>query len=306
MNKYTIAGLVRLVASLLMALTVLPAAAGAQEAQPAGPPTQTVSGELRYWGSWAAYSFPYPGDGSKVRLTLIHAPADPFADEAVTLDAYGPSDPPPNGAPVGSATQSDKPGVKRWSLGSDVGGTYVVVVTNWDYLERPVQFSLSTADADLDTPGPPLTFVSSGPRQDGTATSAPSVPASTDQGASVVGGELPARGGWLAYSFFYPGGNPEVRLRLDYDPADPFTDEAVTFDVYAGSDPPPGGTAIASLLVSRNPGIKEWTLRADASDTYIVVVHNWDPGRRVRFTLSTANVTHERPGPGLTFVSSGT
>jgi len=121
--------------------------------------SSAVHGVLRP-GSWVAYTFSYPGDGSEVGLTLTYRPNDSGADEAVTLDAYGPTDLPPSGTPIGSATLQGKPGVKFWQLSSKVSGTYVLLVRNQDLPRRSITFTLTTTSRD--SSGPNLVWLSSG------------------------------------------------------------------------------------------------------------------------------------------------
>ena len=160
--QHIISRVIRLVTMALVVAAILPGAVWAEESQ-AAVPTAAVSGELTVRGGWIAYAFPYAGDQSGVHFTLSYSPADSFTDQAVLLDGYSPADPPPNGTAIGSAAESDQAGVKHWNFSSDLAGTYVVIVRNWDFLERAVQFTLTSTNTETGAPGPALTFLSSGP-----------------------------------------------------------------------------------------------------------------------------------------------
>ncbi|MDO8671612.1 MAG: hypothetical protein Q7O66_09305 [Dehalococcoidia bacterium] len=79
----------------------------------------------------------------------------------MTLDLYGPINPPPSGEKIAAADQGDNWGQKQLALVSTVAGTYTLIITNWDPNGRPVQFSM-TASGPSGRSGPAFTFLSSG------------------------------------------------------------------------------------------------------------------------------------------------
>lgn len=166
----TTARLVRALVVLLM-VAVLPAGVAS-----AGQGSTSVSFYLGV-NDWAAYGLEYPGDGSEVRVDVAYTPASPVTNDTVTLDVFRPSAPPPNGAKLDEAAKVDcsldanqrdgdciSPfGLKRWSLNSSEGGTYVLVAHNWpaqDYT-TPVTITLSTVDVRTGKPGPALKPIAS-------------------------------------------------------------------------------------------------------------------------------------------------
>lgn len=296
--KKSIARTIRLFASLLVALAVLPHAAWA---------ANTVTGELTETGAWAAYSFPYAGDGSQVDFILNYTPADLMTDQAVSLDLYSPTNPPPGGERIATGGQGERPGQKRMVLGTDVGGTYILIVTNWDVASRPVQFVLTT-ESSLGRPGPDLTFVSSSAqvRPPAPAEAPPALPATEPSGQASVTGELPSTHAWAAFTLVYPGDRSEILFSLSYTPADLMSDEAVSLDLYSPASPPPSGERIATGDLGDRPGQKQLSLSSDLGGAYVVIITNWDvDGRTVQFSLTTTSASG-RQGPALSFLSSGT
>ncbi|MDA8216472.1 MAG: hypothetical protein M0Z94_02515, partial [Dehalococcoidales bacterium] len=167
--------------SLLFLMVVFPGRASAE-----GSPVVTSSPQLSPpltgtipQGGWIAYRLSYPGDSSKVDLSLTYSPSDDPNDrgkangEQVKLAVYSPSAPPPNGQPI--AWAGGNGGRKEYRLESSLGGDYIFIVDNWDSLGRPVGFGLSAvrvgndggSDAGQEDAG--LVFVSA---SDGVASSA--------------------------------------------------------------------------------------------------------------------------------------
>ena len=332
MRKYATPRFLSIALAVLLVLLAVSVGSMGQALAAVSP---QVSGTLPPDGGFAAYTFSYPGNDSKVGVQLTYSPSDDPQDKglangrAVTLEAYSPTAPPPNGKPIAAAGGNG--GTKFWQLQSGVGGTYTIIVSNWDSLHRPVQFTLTTLEvpssgnlADA-TPGPALTFVSGSvpqPAVQATPTppvSPPPVPTAVPTSippTNVVSGTLPPGGGWSAYSISYATDDVKVGVQLTYSPSNDPQDagltngRAVILDGYSPTALPPDGKPIGSA--GGNNGTKFWQLPPTGPNgTYILIVQNWDSLHRpVQFTLtsveypSSGTVANATAGLPLTFVSS--
>ena len=318
--------------ALLLLLALLPSSALAQAVSQA--PAQ-FSGTLPS-GSWAAFSFSYAGDYSKVGVFLNYSPSDDPADaglanaNAVILEAYRPYELPPRGKPYQQAGGTG--GEKFWQLESDLAGTYVLIVRNGDSLRRPVTFTLTTvapgtlSDPHLAPAGPALTLVSAdmdatvSSLEGSTQTEVWGTPdqgqeeGATAAGTSQVGAVLSAGGGWAAYSFPYPGDSSNVAVLVNYSPVGSGNDVSriigtlVTVAAFKPGTQPASGLPMA--YASGTDGQVVWRLSSTLGGTYVVVLSNWDAlGRPVQYTLKTVAVqadddlANDPAGPPLTFVS---
>lgn len=119
---------------------------------------------------------------------------------------------------------------------------------------------------------------------------------------------LSAGGGWVAYTFSYPGDNSQIEFDLTYN-ADASTevDNAITMDVY-GPDAPPntGGAPIGSATWSAF-GKRAYILDSSTSGTYTLIIHNWDPSGEplaINLTSTDISVSTSTPGPELSVLSA--
>jgi len=287
----------------------------------------TVHTSLAHTG-WVAYSFDYPGDNSKVGIRLTYDIVDEWTawtSDAVTFEVYRPGELPSSDRepdPLGRAHRL-KCGVEYWEFNSETAGTYIVIAHNWEPLHRTVGIELTTFDVVHDsegnidfaasTPGPSLSFVSSSADQ-----------AALDLAAGPDWDTVSATvssGGWVAYSFDYPGDKSDVGVLLNYDPVDAWTEtikDTIKLEIYRPGDlpspnrePDPMGCA---CQIDR--GVQYWEFNSETVGTYVIVVHNWDFLKRpVTVELTTFDVVRDREcnidfvasgaGPVLTFVSEG-
>ncbi|MDO8689997.1 MAG: hypothetical protein Q7R39_08315 [Dehalococcoidia bacterium] len=122
--------------------TAAPAAtATAAPAATATTASATVSGHLATKGSSGVFRIASMGDGTKVRLTMNISPADTYSNDGMTLEVYS--------LPTsGGSTRVDTAGKnklltnKRALFNMSAAGSYIVVVTNWDPLGRPLHYDL--------------------------------------------------------------------------------------------------------------------------------------------------------------------
>ncbi|MBI4318350.1 MAG: hypothetical protein HY675_07660 [Chloroflexi bacterium] len=323
MKVSTLASALFLAASLTFLAALSTTVLADEDTIPTTPASPTVSGQLLEKGAWVAYSFPYPGDGSEVRFGLDYAPADVGTDQGVVLTGYRPSDPPPNGKPIGTATQYSNFGGKHLSIGSSEAGTYTVLLQNWDAAGRPVQFTLTVSNVTTFSPGPALTFVSSGPPGATSLASAPTSPSPPSaetsppapspaaqipsaQPTAGASGQLPVLGAWAAYTFPYAGDGSEIRFVLNYAPSDPLIDPGIVLSAYSPSSPLPDGKPIGTATQSGNPAEKRLSIASTEPGTYTLFIQGWgNAGRPVQFDLTVINITTGAPGPSLTLIGLG-
>jgi hypothetical protein len=151
------------------------------------------------------------------------------------------------------------------------------------------------------------------------ASSAPLFPtplptATLPQPATQISGALPP-GGWMAFTFQYPGDYSKIGVILDYSPTDDPNDVgkldggAVVLSVYSPISRPPGGKPIDTA--KGNNGQKYWQMESGVGGIYSLVVNNWySLGRPVTFSIRTVALGTGSdpfvapPGPVLTLVGS--
>ena len=132
--------------SLTAVLIVLVLAAMAASASAQTAPASTSATVSVPFGGYAAYSFQSDASGKKIGITSSYSPTDPqdkgLANaKSVPVDVYGPAGLPPNGKALGTA--SGKAGMQYFQVNKSSKGKYVVVVHNWDSLQRTVSVTLS-------------------------------------------------------------------------------------------------------------------------------------------------------------------
>ncbi len=144
-------------------------------------------------------------------------------------------------------------------------------------------------------------------------------PALLRDGWTIVNATVP-HGGWVAYTFEYPGDGSDIGIKLTYSPTDNWTensDNAVTLKIYS-PDQKPNENSTPNPMVSGDHiayGVIAAEFSSDKAGTYLVMVQNWDPKlRKLQVELSTFAVAHDddgdidfassTPGPELSFVSS--
>lgn len=318
------------IATALLLLALLPGAVLADDGAAVQSPPQ-FGGTLPH-GSWAAFSFSYGGDYSKVGVFLNYSPSDDPADsgqgngQAVILRAYSPNSLPPGGNPIAQAGGNG--GEKYWQLESGLSGTYVIIVENWDSLNRPVNFSVRTVSpGTLSDPhgapaGPTLAFLSANldavveglGGANPTVVAAPAGQGSAPNGSPSASGALSAGSAWVSYSFPYPGDGSTIALVLDYTTSGKSNGDSaadatlVTLAAYGPGDEPSAQTPLA--YASGLEGQVVWTLTSAQAGTYTIVLNNWDSlGRPVTFTLRSvalqpgSDLVNAPSGPALTFVA---
>jgi hypothetical protein len=142
------------------------------------------------------------------------------------------------------------------------------------------------------------------------------------QSGTSVSANLPV-GGWVAYSFSYPGDLSSVRIDMAYSPSDATIDQGVQLDAYAPGNLPPDGVAFAHgvkpdttqawFANAPTTGLQTLPISASQSGTFMVVAHNYTASSAnvpVSINLATALMTNttagvvSTAGPVLTLVSS--
>ena len=125
-------------------------------------------------------------------------------------------------------------------------------------------------------------------------------------------------GGWVAYTFEYPGDGSNVGLKLTYSPTDNWTensDNAITLKIYR-PDQRPTENSTPKPMVSGDHiayGVIAAEFSSAKAGTYLVMLQDWGPKRRtiqVQLPAFAAarnedvDLASSAQGPELSFVSS--
>lgn len=275
----------RLGAGLLLALGVAATAAAAtpdgKTAATALPLSLTAgaSGSLTgsAAGSYAYYTFDYPGNGSVGTLAITVSPAEPTLENAVGATLYQ--------AGLTLATMnavSPTPGMNAVTFSSSTKGPVLIVVYNYDqgatatyHLALSGVAAPSTTIAPTPTPsfGPSPTPLPAG------ATS--NTPHALTGSAS---GTLPGNpaGSFAFYTVDYPGDGSVQTVTLTFSPGGVNVGNAIVLSAFQN------GTTLASLNGSHgtSPGVLPISYSSTTKGPVLIQIANYNPSPTISYTIS--------------------
>jgi hypothetical protein len=206
-------------------------------------------------GSFAYYSFEYPGNGSVITIELDMAPGDPAALQGLGFNVYG-----FNGYLIGSGTRSlnitDRK-VLQWA--DQNRGPWLIQVYN--YLDGvPATFHLGVQGLPGPAPTPHPVMM-------------PAEATSFSMASAALIGDR--AGNFHFYRVESGGDGSEVTLQLHYAPDDQWISNGFGLNVYAPRD---------GILVAQAG--HETRFRLEWPGTYLVQVYNYVDGINVFYVLS--------------------
>lgn len=275
----------RIGAGLLLALGV---AATAVAATPDGKSAATAlplslsagaSGTLtgNAAGSYAYYTFDYPGDGSVGTITINVSPAEPTLENAVGATLYQ--------AGLTLATMnavSPTPGTNAVTFSSSTKGPVLVVVYNYDQgATASYRLALSGVTPVSTGPGPTPT-PSFGPSPTPLPAGAtPRTATPLDKSASSTLAGNPA-GSFAYYTVQYPGDGSVQTVTLNYSPGGADVGTAVTLSAFQN------GVTLASLNGTHGtaPGVLPISYSSTTKGTVLIQIANYNPSPTISYTIS--------------------
>ena len=236
-------------------------------------------------GSFAYYTFNYPGDGSQGTLTLTINPANPGTTQAVGVNLYQ------AGSTLLSMNATGSvPGTNSGAFSSTTAGPILVQVYN--YLSgqsasytfaitgtTPVAQSSSTQIHSSSTTSPsPVVVVPATNIGGNTAETAVLLPASLSASGPLRGSAV---GSFAYYTFNYSGNGQIATFTLTVNPGDPATTNAVGVNLYQA-----GTTLLSMNAVSPTPGTNSRTFSSTTAGPILVQVYNYLPGQNASFAFA--------------------
>lgn len=231
------------------------------------------------------YRFDYAGNGQPVSIQVTAAPGQEVTYRWFGCKMYGPQ------GFIGEC--GVKHNEKSWTsyainVASSTAGVYLVQVYNFAD-QVPVDFSIQAAGLSGATPSTTVAPAAvSNTSPEGAISAAP--PATTLSGALT--GE--SNGAFQYFSIEYPGGWSTLTVRMSYNPPSPLQNDLVGFLLWRVSD---GNLVARSTENSRDhTGAKvSASYRADAGDSLLLQVFNYQPDLSISFNLSTEGAAGALP-----------